>query len=86
LYMHSPLFVTILLQRVDQSLHPVCGFLLHLGGNVPVDIQGKGDRCMPQILGYGLDRITDPDRVCRISTEQRDGFPVTALPELKNRP
>ena len=65
--MRSPLFVTIVLQCVYQPLHPVCGFLLHLRGNVSVDIQGKGDRCMPQILGYGLDRITDPDRVCRVS-------------------
>ena len=51
---------------INQPLHPVCRILLHLRGHMAVNIQGESDGCVTQVFRYRLDRISDPDGVCRV--------------------
>ena len=47
------------LDDVDEALHPVGAFLLHLVGDVAIDVQREGRRGVPQVALHGLDVVAD---------------------------
>ena len=47
------------LDDVDEALHPVGALLLHLVGDVAVDVQREGRRGVAQVALHGLDVVAD---------------------------
>ena len=63
---------------MDKALHPVGALLLHLVGDMAVDVQCKGRRGVPQVVLHGLDVVAD------LQGRHRIGMPhiVEAKPRL----